>query len=144
MCRMKKTALGGRGPEGAFLGFEGGLLVLCGGLPSGRLRRMLFVHNVLSEITTLIFCLGGSETGTHTMVRTQERFRSVECSFTTSHVRGVVGSASRVVPRQACFDVIVGCCLLNGGRFSRLGLFWVTSLCVSFCDVVPMSLFSRV
>lgn len=93
-------------PRKTFLNFRNNLLMLYKNLPSGELRRVLFVRGILDYVAAATFLLKGEWGSMKAVFRARREFRQLKPQFRVSREENLRQAVSMDVPERTNFSIL--------------------------------------
>lgn len=93
-------------PRKTFLNFRNNLLMLYKNLPSGDLRRVLFVRALLDYVAAGMFLVKGEWGSVKAVFRARREYRRLKTTFRTSREENLQKAISMDVPERMRFSIL--------------------------------------
>lgn len=93
-------------PRKTFLNFRNNLLMLYKNLPSGDLRRVLFVRSLLDYVAAAMFLVKGEWGSVKAVFRARREYRRLKAEFRASREENLQKAVSMDVPERVNFSIL--------------------------------------
>ena len=93
-------------PRKTFLNFRNNLLMLYKNLPSGDLRRVLFVRSLLDYVAVAMFLVKGEWGSVKAVFRARREYRRLKAEFRASREENLQKAVSMDVPERVNFSIL--------------------------------------